>query len=158
MPFLLAIPLMVRTLSGGQTRLRLWHHNLNCGLTATPAQSRSTLLLHARRLRDARNSPYPAPATNFISICFCSINSSWLKTSEPSKRAFATSGRRTTLPSANTSRNASRDIATFSRLVKTFSLRATADLYSCRNSAREIRADFGVTGRFIASRSFANSA
>ena len=43
-----------------------------------------------------------------------------------------------TVPSANTSRNASRDIATFSRLVKTFSLRATADLYSRRNSEREM--------------------
>src|SRR5713101_3484309 len=50
------------------------------------------------------------------------------------------------------------DIATFSRLVKTFSLRATTDLYSCRNSDREIRACFGVAGRFNASRSFANSA
>jgi hypothetical protein len=30
MPFLLIIPLMVWTLSGGQTRLRLWRHVGNC--------------------------------------------------------------------------------------------------------------------------------
>ena len=30
MPFLLIIPLMVWTLSGGQTRLRLWRHELEC--------------------------------------------------------------------------------------------------------------------------------
>ena len=29
MPFLLIIPLMVWTLSGGQTRLRLWRHRVN---------------------------------------------------------------------------------------------------------------------------------
>ena len=29
MPFLLIIPLMVWTLSGGQTRLRLWRHVAN---------------------------------------------------------------------------------------------------------------------------------
>lgn len=76
----------------------------------------------------------------------------------PSKRAFATSGRSTNRPSTNTLRNAARDIAMFSRLVNTFSRRATADRYSSRNSEREIRADFGVAGRFKVSRSLVNSA
>jgi hypothetical protein len=65
MPFLLAIPLMVRTLSGGQTRSQLWRHNPNCHLIATLAQSGSSLLLHTQRLREARNGRNHAPATNF---------------------------------------------------------------------------------------------
>jgi hypothetical protein len=50
-------------------------------------------------------------------------------TSEHSKRALATSGRKTNLPSANTVRSASRACATFSRAAKISSSRDTADLY-----------------------------
>jgi hypothetical protein len=38
MPFLLIIPLMVWTLSGGQTRLRLWRHTRKGSANCQPLQ------------------------------------------------------------------------------------------------------------------------
>jgi hypothetical protein len=40
MPFLLIIPLMVWTLTGGQTRLRLWRHGQQCKALSRSFQAR----------------------------------------------------------------------------------------------------------------------
>src|SRR5262249_45339807 len=55
---------------------------------------------------------------------------SWLRVRVPSKRAFAASGRSDNFPSDNTVRKASRDIATFLRVVKILSFRSTAERYA----------------------------
>lgn len=61
MPFLLIIPLMVRTLSGGQTRLRLWRHGREC-----KALSRSFQVLLLRTAQTADGHAVTSESDNVL--------------------------------------------------------------------------------------------
>ena len=60
MPFLLIIPLMVWTLSGGQTRFRLWRHDAQCSVTRQLMQGRAD----ANAIQEARRRGIAAESQN----------------------------------------------------------------------------------------------